>query len=307
MFDNLTVPRRARLKRIEMELYWLGTLNKSRITKEFGVDKKTTASDLKVYRDYVRGDVEVQRNRWIAKPRFGPKLLRPRSEDFLYDLAKAAGLSAPAGYSVGSSLDEIPVDAPPEILRRRIKPQCLRRIVRAVRRNASGRRASAVELKVEYLSPHGNDKKVLWIGPHALSHDSFRWTVRAFRTDYNRFGDVVLDRIQNVIEERDSDRKFGNKDDEWNRIVQIILVPNPGLAEEARLHIEAQYGMRKGRLVVRIRRSFIVYFLKRYQIEEKSQRKAPHQEPLVVKNREEISALIPPRMRVPPEADYPAA
>ena len=86
-----------------------------------------------------------------------------------------------------------------------------------------------------------------------------------------------------------------------SKVPIIELAPNPNLPPEAQRHIEEQYDMRNGILRVPVRQASIVYFLKRYQIEEKSDKKAPHQEPLVLVNRDKATKLIPPRMRVPPE------
>ena len=302
---NLKPAQRKRLEFVESELFWHGMLTKGRIAKEFDVDPRTVQTDLATYRDYVRGDADLdeEANRWVAKPGFRPRLMVPDAEDFLHRLARERGLSAPATQQPDFAPDDMPVYAPPELPRRRIDPECLRWIVRAVRRNVPGRksRGEGVELLVVYRSPNRPNEEKFWIGPHALEHDSFRWAVRAFRSDHDRFGDVVLDRVLDVIDERVCGQPFADEDEEWNRIVEIRLAPNPELPQEARRHIEAQYGMRGGALTVPVRQAFIVYFLKRYQIEEKSSRKAPYQEPLVVENRDEITALIPARMRVPPD------
>jgi len=61
--------------------------------------------------------------------------------------------------------------------------------------------------------------------------------------------------------------------------------------------------MRNGELRLRIRRAMLLYFLKRYQIEEQSTRKAPHQQPLVILNRAETTAALPPWKRIPPEEE----
>lgn len=85
------------------------------------------------------------------------------------------------------------------------------------------------------------------------------------------------------------------------QMFEIILAPNPEMSSEAIRHIELQYEMSNGRLCVPIKRCFIPYFLKRYQIEEKSEHKAPHQEPLVVVNRDDVTKAMPPHMRIPPD------
>ncbi|HYE00173.1 MAG TPA: WYL domain-containing protein, partial [Alphaproteobacteria bacterium] len=124
---------------------------------------------------------------------------------------------------------------------------------------------------------------------------------RAWRSDRGRFGDVVLDRIE-AIHETKKARHSAKDDAEWQTEIEVRLGPHPGLDPEARRHIEWQYNMRSGRTTVKVRRAMLLYFLKRYQIEEESTRKAPHQQPLFILNRDEVTAALPPWKRVPPEA-----
>ena len=67
--------------------------------------------------------------------------------------------------------------------------------------------------------------------------------------------------------------------------------------------IRGQHQMAGNELNIALRKSQLVHFLKRYQLEEPITQKAPHQAPLVIVNRDEVTAALPPRMRVPPESE----
>jgi hypothetical protein len=56
-----------------------------------------------------------------------------------------------------------------------------------------------------------------------------------------------------------------------------------------------------GRKTVAVRQCLLVYFLKRYLLEEPATFKAPHQAPLVLADREATIAAVLPAMRVPRE------
>jgi hypothetical protein len=57
--------------------------------------------------------------------------------------------------------------------------------------------------------------------------------------------------------------------------------------------------MQNGVVEIEVRPCQVAYFLKRYQLEEPVSLKAPHQAPIVLLNRQEAVAAIPPGMRVP--------
>src|SRR5205807_7046759 len=89
--------------------------------------------------------------------------------------------------------------------------------------------------------------------------------------------------------------------------VELELMPNPGLDTVASSAIEEQYGMKGGTKNVSIRQCMLAYFLKRYQLEEPTTLKAPHQAPLHLRNRRMATELMPPGMRVPLEETDAAA
>jgi hypothetical protein len=77
---------------------------------------------------------------------------------------------------------------------------------------------------------------------------------------------------------------------EQNQQTQIDVIMTAVRAGRARGHVLIE---------VKLTEAAIPYFLKRYQIEEKSSKKAPHQEPIVVLNRNEVTEVLPPHMRIP--------
>jgi hypothetical protein len=290
---------------------------KPQVRGYFDASENTIRKDFEIYMLDLKGRMHLdeQRKRYVASAEFEPLIIEPDANDYLYFLAKGAN----ALDLVLNHADRVEGDEmfyfPPLITRQRVvDPYCLRALLEVIRSNISAyefnvrhakspsvERRSCLEISVTYESPNRPRPETFWITPHALVHDGFRWACRTHRYDYDRFGELVLDRVVGTGETRPSQTHGREADEAWNREFSVRIGPNPGLDAPAREHIETQYGMRGGEIAVRVKECAIVYFLKRYQIEEKSQRKAPHQEPIVVLNRPEVTERIPKRMRVPPE------
>ncbi|MCI0627638.1 MAG: hypothetical protein L0387_39310 [Acidobacteria bacterium] len=316
-FTSQSWARQKRLEFIDFHVFWEGEVTKPRIKRYFDASENTIRKDFIIYIDDLKGRMHLdeQRKRYVASPGFEPLIIEPDANDYLYFLAKGAN----ALDLVLNHADRVEGDEmfyfPPLIVRQRIiDPYCLRTLLDVIRSNLSAyefntRRAKSpsverqpcTELCITYESPNQPRPEMFWITPHALIHDGFRWSTRAHRYDYDRFGELVLDRIVGTGETRPSQAHGREEDDAWHREFSVLIGPNPKLDAPAREHIEVQYGMRGGEIAVPVKECAIVYFLKRYQIEEESLKKAPHQEPIVVLNRPEVTQRIPPRMQIPPE------
>jgi hypothetical protein len=296
IFEKQKWARRRRLTLIDFHLFWEGEITKSRVKNFFEASDNTVRGDFRFYVEVINGKMYLDEaeNRYRATHDFRPILIEPDSDDYLYYLSQETDALDRVLNHADRVLCGDLVYLPPLIQRiRKIDPTALQLILKAIRED--------LDLNVGYESPNSPGTKDFWIGPHSLTHDGFRWACRAYRYDYGRFGDLVLDRVTAVDDLRLRDRHTKTEDVEWNTEFAVIIGPNPDLDEAARKHIEQQYGMIDGQIAITVKRAAIPYFLKRYQIEEKSSKKAPHQEPIVVLNRNEVTEALPPYMRIPPE------
>ncbi len=212
---------------------------------------------------------------------FLPRLSDPDPESYLDRLARR-GVAA------------LPIAIVPDVERRTIDRTILQSIVRAIR--------ATHEIEIYYRSPRVEAARQYRIFPRAFLHDGFRWSVRCYirRETRGYWGEMVLDRIEEVSGETwPPEPALIDEDAEWQSIVELELVPNPGLGAAARSLIEEQHGMKDGCKVVAVRQCMLAYFLKRYQLEEATTFKAPHQAPLCLRNRRMAMELMPPGMRVP--------
>lgn len=315
--DKQEIKKYKRQLFIDQELFWQGRITRSAIVKAFGVREDTAKDDIK---RYCKDAPEIKRdtisNIYKAPPDFRPKLEeRIQAEEYLNWLAGGPlFLPKPNLEKNYRNYWKDKIETVPKMARNPINSTCLRKLIGAIR--------DGKEIEIVYKSPHQKKPKRLWIYPHAFSCDSFRWSCRCWRYDYNRWGEVVLDRIEQTFDfdgkkdlrrdppadklknEKKSKKEKVANDQEWDNKIKVVLKPHPDLTVAAKEAIEKQYDMKNGELSIELRRSQVVYFLKRYQLEEPEgqSRKAPHQQPLVVKNRKEITDAIPKRMRIPPES-----
>lgn len=107
------------------------------------------------------------------------------------------------------------------------------------------------------------------IVPHTLVDNGLRWHVRGFDRKHgpsgapNGFRDFVLTRIKATVELEDSrlsEAELETQDRQWNRFVDLELVPHPRIEHSEA--IELDYGMKGGVLKVEIRAATAGYLLR---------------------------------------------
>ncbi|NYZ11604.1 hypothetical protein HL658_03510 [Azospirillum sp. RWY-5-1] len=301
---------RKRLEFIEFLLFWEERLALDDIRRYFSVSAPQAANDVRLYEEVtarfdsgrVVGNVQPRKKGdWVqATADFVPRLIEPDFDDYMsfYDgrwraTWKPRTVADPGG---DSGFDRRPVSRIVRVTtieRRGVDAEVVRKLLSAIKEKTS--------LEVEYLSPDYDRPKLITITPRFLGHDGFRWHVRAFRHQEGGWRDIVLERICKAGKPHREKKASGVTEDQEDRTVSIAVTPHAGLAEHQKQNIAAQYpGMADGIWVGQMKRSFVSYFLKRYQIEEDSIRKSAHQQPLALVDRELVTKQINPDWRVPP-------
>jgi predicted DNA-binding transcriptional regulator YafY len=126
-----------------------------------------------------------------------------------------------------------------------------------------------------------------WITPHALAFDGYRWHTRAFCHRSDVFKDFVLARIVSIRLTKEHDLNPA-EDREWHEMVDVRIGPHPGLTDNQSKAIELDYGMESGEMIVRIRRGFLYYFLKRLGLDIDPATRKPKDQQIVLLNREVV-------------------
>jgi hypothetical protein len=215
---------------------------------------------------------------YVSTAEFRPAFIQPSADAYLAELRLlSSGILSPELASVLR---------PPEysvmpILRRRLDPEILRRVLQSVR--------SKTALEVRYQSI-GRPKPIWrWVAPHALGFDGLRWHIRAWCQNNADFRDFVIARILEVRSTKPSDAD-STTDQGWHRSVKLKIGPHPQLTDGAREAIELDYGMEKGMVAITTRACLSTYFERSLGLDLDPAKVPADRQQLVLLNREEVVA-----------------
>lgn len=247
--------QRERLAFLELRAFFTGELRRSDIEARFGIKPAASSRDLALYREIAPDNLEYDMAGRCYRP---SKSFHPVF-DFNADRVLAWLLQ---GFGDGLDLglkQAAPCEGPGQLTRPDLS------VLGAVTRSICARRP----IRISYLSLTSGNKRREAV-PVALADNGLRWHVRAFDREKGRFADFVLTRISKVQELADAaaESELLPSDEQWARMVEMELVPHPGLDHvEA---IEADYGMTDGVLRLKTRAALAGYVLRRWNVDSSS-------------------------------------
>lgn len=240
-----------RVEFIERRLLWDGRINRFDLVKQFGISPNQATADLRRFETLYPGALLYDTR--ARTYRSGPGLRRPDDADvqhLLRELRLIAEGVVPAGEGTLSEPPPLALaDTPPRV----IPAAHLATVITAIRDHSG--------IDAVYQSFSAPKPRRRRLEPHALVFDGFRWHARARDVEKNRFKDFVLGRLTQVrIGEPSSSASM--EDVEWNTTIELVIAPHPGLSPSQRAVIAADYGMKRGRLVLPVRQA-VAYYAKR--------------------------------------------
>jgi predicted DNA-binding transcriptional regulator YafY len=273
-----------RLEFIEFRLFWEGGVNRSDITRYFGVSVPQASKDLSQYQALAPDNITYDRSekRYFATVDFKPRFLKPDADRYLSQLrsiADGALTSAETWLSHPPAFESVPLP------RRYVDPDILRTTLDAIRRRKS------LEIRYQSLSVVRPQATWRWISPHAFAFDGHRWHVRAFCHIDHTFKDFLLPRFLKT--RGTGEGAAGSGDDSiWNEMVTLGLKPHPGLTPEQKRVIAQDFGMKGERLDVRVRLALLYYVLKRLNLDFEEEKRPAREQHVVLANRDEVSKAL---------------
>ncbi|WP_172962391.1 WYL domain-containing protein [Hydrocarboniclastica marina] len=245
----------TRLQFIEFRLYWEGKINRQDLIEQFRISVPQCTLDLKRYLDLAPENVYYDRKRkaYLATEEFSPKLITPSSGDYLAQLEvlqaeHASSLSHESFISSPPDFDVVPV---PE---RRIDPSLLRQLLRII--------GEGMAVSILYQSLSRDEPSHRWITPHAMASDGYRWHLRSYCHERQKFIDFVFGRILEIGGTRESGID-GSSDTDWHTYLELTIAPNPSLPPAHKRVIELDYGMNNGIAKIQVRKALSSYLKKR--------------------------------------------
>lgn len=243
----------ARLQFIEFRLYWEGRINRGDLVDQFEISVPQASLDIVSYLETAPGNVEYdkQRKAYFATENFKPVLSVPNARDYLSQLEiQRAEDGSPVSHrsfvGVPPSFD---IAQTPE---RVVNATVFRSVLKAIREKQ--------DLHIEYLSMTRAAWR--WIAPHAVASDGFRWHIRAYCHDRNKFIDFVFGRILHMGPTRASQVDPAT-DAAWHTMIELKIAPHPRLDEVQKKGIELDYAMSDGTATLVLREALAPYMKKR--------------------------------------------
>ncbi len=250
---DVSQAQQERLSHIDFRLRFLGTIGRQDLVNRFGIKEAAATRDLTLYKELAFGNLEYDTK---AK-------LYTRAESFrpLFEYSSHQALTALAhGFGddfVASHKPHIACETPAELNTPQL--DTLSVLTRAIHQR------QVVEITYRSLSSGETTREVV---PFMLVDNGLRWHVRAYDRRRSRFTDFVINRISEprILEEgRIGEHERKDADIQWNRVVELEIVPHPSVRYTET--IEREYDMVDGVLHVNVRAAVAGYVLRRWNVD----------------------------------------
>lgn len=278
--------RLAQFHLIEVIVLWEGRLTSNHLQTAFSIGRNK-ASD--ILQEYQRGAPDniyhcTQARGYLPGATFEPCFSHGEVHEYL-DLLHSNITRNSHFYALQAG--QAPIDRL-EPITRPVNPGVVRVIMQSVREKQ--------RINVCYRSFTNPDGAERLIAPHTLVSAGGRWHVRAFCEKDRAFKDFMLHRFVSVPE-IDSERlemASPIHDAEWNRMIEMILIPNPALGQEQQQLVSDDYAMGADRqLKVSVRAPLVKYMAVELRLGTSEQTQAnPNAHQLALANSDELSGLI---------------
>jgi len=251
--SELSQTQKERLSHIDFRLMFLGVMQRNDLIKRFGMKEAAATRDIALYRKLAEENIiyNTQQRSYYYSPSFFP-LFDYTPERALAALSNGFGDDFVGVHSKSMITCEIPTQL------NKTQLDTLSVLTRAIFQH------QVVKIKYYSLS---NGASVREIVPFALVDNGLRWHIRAFDRKRSRFTDFVVNRIEKpkIIESIIEEHETKEADNQWNRIVELEIIPHPALRHPETIAMD--YGMKDNLLQINIRAAVAGYLLRRWNID----------------------------------------
>lgn len=253
LLEDLSQAQRERLFHIDFRLRFLGTVSRLDLVQRFGIQAAAATRDLALYRELRAANLEYDARAkvYVAAEAFQPLFAHSASQ-VLTALSRGLG-----DDFVGIQHALLASDLPTQLNLPQLD------ILAAVSRAIYRRRV--LNISYRSLSNGLGEREII---PFALVDNGLRWHVRAYDRKRGYFADFVINRIVEASHSPASAvaaPESKEADIQWNRVVELHLVPHPSLAHPETIAFE--YGMTSGLLKAQVRAAVAGYVLRRWNVD----------------------------------------
>lgn len=252
--ENYSSAQLVRLRFIDFRLFFTGCVRRSDLMQRFGLAEAAATRDLAAFREASPGSIEydgTQKAYSITESYSRTFIKGIQAKDLLRALVH--GMGDDFG---GSHEPLISCELPSRLHRPNIE------IVSIVSRAIYAGHV----IEVDYLSSRTAKRRR--IVPFTMVGNGLRWHVRAFDRIEGEFRDFVINRIlqANALPDEpvpSEERKDFDK--QWNRIVELELIPHPAISKPR--YVEVEHGMVDGVLRHEVRAALAGYVLRLWNVD----------------------------------------
>ncbi|MFZ6775239.1 WYL domain-containing protein [Undibacterium sp. Ji83W] len=252
---TLPAAQRERLAYIEFQLWFLGTVTRKGVMDRFGIASAAGTRDLVLYRELAPDNVMYQGKMYHYRDSFQP-LFQHQPDRILSALCSGFG---DGERSTGEAL--LQHDIPSRLNQPALRELAM--VTRAIR--------GQYPLRLTYHSMK-TGPSIREIVPLALVDSGLRWHVRAYDRSKREFRDLVLTRMDDIINIQQGDPNHAvqeherlTADKQWQQISHIELQPHPSHPHPE--SIMRDYGMTDGKLQIKLRAAIAGYVLRLWQVD----------------------------------------
>jgi predicted DNA-binding transcriptional regulator YafY len=282
MQDNLKWEQRQRLTLLEATVFWSGEISTGVLMGNFGISRVQASKDLAAYQGSCPGNIRYDRNkkRYVIEAAFKPAFMTGTADEYLQVLK--INQASDNGFIV-PLVQNLPAVEVLDPVFRQIDKNILRTVNLAI--------VQRREIQIRYQSMSSHQPGDYLLSPHTLVFDGLRWHARAYSRTHNEFRDFVLSRIlaAEPIGEAQKDRK---EDGKWNKYVEAVITPHPGLTDSQRQAIEFDYAMENGELRLRVRAALLNYLLHAIRISADDQQRPAKNQQIILANRDALKSYL---------------
>ncbi|MBD5804529.1 hypothetical protein AZOA_39720 [Azoarcus sp. Aa7] len=240
------------MSHIDYCLYFHGGVSRSDLERRFGISVAAASRDLACYRGLAPSNLVYDGSDKVYRIGEDFRPINAFSTDRVLSwLRQGFGDGLALGMDRPIAADCADLLAPPSI-------EMLGILARAI---YAGR---VLRIKYLSLSSGASSREIV---PLAFVDNGQRWHVRAYDRKNGRFADFVVNRIElaKVSESAPEDCESLIDDRQWNSSVSLEIVPHPGVRHPEA--VAADYGMKRGVLVVTTRAAIAGYALARWNVD----------------------------------------
>lgn len=252
LLDEIGQAQKERLFFIDFKLRFLGFINRNDLVHRFAIKEAAATRDISKYKEIAPENLnyDTKVKSYVLSDVFRPVFVYPGSQ------ALAALCHGLGDDHVSANTALIPSEAPTQLNTPNL--EILAAITKAIHQKKI--------LTIDYHSL-SSGQSIRDIVPFALVNNGLRWHVRAFDRKRERFTDFVINRIAGAFLQS-GDIPYNQTreaDIQWNRIVDMHIVPHPCLKHPETIIIE--YGMEQGLLKAQVRAAVAGYVLRRWNVD----------------------------------------